>query len=333
MADVPARGAGPCYGCPNRQPAGRVLTTTSQATACESLRVAPAGDLPVHILTKVFVLFAAVLSLLLAALTIPFAYNANAINEAFLDERDAKDAALGQLQAQSTAFDAELSRVQGEIATIQNDLAQREAEINDLRSENTRLLTDKRNAENARDAIAGQVDQFGETIKTQTELVANYRAEITALRDAELRFRREKLQLEDRVNDLESNNEVLTQTQRALQEQLAEAREAMDSGFSSRSGSGATSGEPFVYSGPAIVGRVREVERDDATGELLARVDLGQNDQVRENMKLFITRGDEQFLANLVVVETDLEWSVGRIDTLGTNNNIRPGDIVRSTLQ
>lgn len=286
-----------------------------------------------HILTKVFVLFAAVLSLLLAALTIPFAYNANAINEAFLDERDAKDAALGQLQAQSTAFDAELSRVQGEIATIQNDLAQREAEINDLRSENTRLLTDKRNAENARDAIAGQVDQFGETIKTQTELVANYRSEITSLRDAELRFRREKLQLEDRVNDLESNNEVLTQTQRALQEQLAEAREAMDSGFSSRSGTGATSSDPFVYSGPAIVGRVREVERDDATGQLLARVDLGQNDQIRENMKLFITRGDEQFLANLVVVETDLEWSVGRIDTLGTDNSIRPGDIVRSTLQ
>lgn len=285
-----------------------------------------------HILTKVFVLFAAVLALLLAALTIPFAYNASAINDAFLNERDAKDAALGQLQAQSAAYDAELNRLQGELATVQNQLAQREAAINDLRIENARLLTDKRTAENARDAIAGQVDQLSETINTQTELVANYSAEVTGLRDAELRFRREKLQLEDRINDLESQNEVLAQTQRALQEQLAEARETMDSGLGQRSGE-TGAGEPFVFSGPAIVGRVREVERDDATGQLLARVDLGQNDQVRENMKLFITRGDEQFLANLVIVETDLDWSVGRIDTLGTGAEIRPGDLVRSRLQ
>ena len=65
----------------------------------------------------------------------------------------------------------------------------------------------------------------------------------------------------------------------------------------------------------------------DVNGRPVARIDLGSNDAIRANMKLFISRGD-QFLANLIVLDTDLNTAVGAVDTLGQSVKVQPGDRV-----
>jgi len=289
----------------------------------------------VHILTKIFVIFAAVLSLLLAALVIPMAVNSDRVSTA-LSEAQTQIAALEAARAQAAAAeDEEIGRLRLENQNVLREASALSDEVARLERENSQLQRDRRKAEADRDATAGQVDQLNETLQTQTTLLESYRSEVTGLRDSELRFRREKLELEDRISDLDSQVEVLDQNLRALREQLAEANTML--GQADAAGgvrpSADSEGGAFVLPGPPVVGRVEQVRTDPMTGETLAQVSVGSNDRVRENMKMFIARDGRTFVANLRIVDVDLNWAVGVVDTLGTGAVVQPGDLALSSLQ
>ncbi|MEL7473659.1 MAG: hypothetical protein AAGK04_10110 [Planctomycetota bacterium] len=288
-----------------------------------------------HALTKVFVVFAAILSVILAGLAIPYAVNAERIasaNEQLRTQITALEAARAQAAA---AEDEEIGRLKLESQAVANENQQLESDKTRLEREVAQLQRDRRQAEASRDAVGGQVDQLNETLQTQATLLSNANSELTDLRDNELRFRREKLDLEDRISDLESQNEVLTQTVQALQEQLAEVRTAVATGDSRGEAGGvfSESGEPFVAVGAPIIGTVQQVQVDPSTGRTMARVSLGSNDRIQRNQKLFLARGTDRFIGNLVVDEVDLNWAVGEVDTLGMGDRVQPGDTVLTTLQ
>lgn len=284
-----------------------------------------------HWLTKVLVIFAAVLSVLLAGLTISMASNADRIVADFKEERDLRIAAEAARADEAGRSSQEQQRLAAQIEQISRDMADREAQIRQLQTENARLSADKSRAENARQSIESKIAELGETAKTQAALITAYRDEVGALRKNELSFRTRSIELDDRISDLEGQREVLDQTVRALREQLAEAQLAQQQNLAggTRAGSAA---EAFVLPGTVVRGRIDKVERDTATGMLLAKINLGTNDNLRENTKMFIGR-DREFLANLVIIKTDMQWAVGRIDTLGREVTVQEGDWVLSRLQ
>ena len=283
-----------------------------------------------HIVTKFLVLAAAVLSVLLAALTIAYASNASRIVAEYNDEGARRVAAEARLATAALQQGEAQVRLQAEVQQLSQSLAERDAEIARLRTQAATLQADRLAAETARQGIEGEISRLGETARTQATLISNYRDEVVGLRRNELSFRQRDIEQGDRISDLESQREVLEQTVRALQEQLAEIRLTMET----QAQGGTTAGranEPFVSAGPRITGRVEEVSSDRATGATLAKISVGTSDQVRENMKFAVVR-DNQFIANLVVVSTDLRFSIGRVDTLGQNVNIQPGDRILSRL-
>ncbi|MEM1330164.1 MAG: hypothetical protein AAGG07_06355 [Planctomycetota bacterium] len=278
-----------------------------------------------HIFTKVLVCFAAVLAILLSALTMTYAASSNAITADYKDAVAARSAMERSLEEQTRQLTQVLQDTELEQATLNSALAERDAQVRRLQSENVRLLGEKRAAEASRDSIENQIAQLGETTQTQIALIESYRNEVGDLRSNELRFRNEKLQLEDRINDLESQREVLEQTTRALQEQLAELQTAISETNAIASGIGTES------AATAIRGTVEEVSTD-VSGRLLVKIDLGTNDSIRENMKLYVTRGG-QFLANMTIIETDLNFAVGELDDLGLGTTVQAGDAVITRLQ
>lgn len=287
-----------------------------------------------HILTKVLVVFAAVLSIFLAALTIAYSTNTDRITADYNQESARRVAAEALANAQLAQGGEERVRLNAQIEQLNRDLANLRSELAQLQSDNTRLLTDKNKAELDRQSIQAKIAELGETVKTQASLISSYRDEVTTLRRNELAYRKRELELDERVSDLEGQREVLMANVRSLQEQLAEAKQAVDraaSGLASGAGAGGA-GEPFVSSGELVTGRVDSVTKDTATGALIAKINLGTNDQIRKNQKLFIVR-DGNFLANLIIIETDVRWSAGRIDTLSRPVEVREGDQIFSRLQ
>jgi hypothetical protein len=285
----------------------------------------------VHILTKILVVFAALLSVMLAALTMAYSVNAQRLSDDYRDVR----LSLQQIEASSQSARSregeESARQTQMIASLEQEKASLREEQRRLEAENGQLETRANQIDSAQQEFRNEVQRWEAMIKTQTALIESYSKEVTKLRDDELRFRRREIELVDRINDIESRNEVLNESRRALQEQLVELQQRFDAVASGSIGAGGGEPDVFVSTGPPVQGQVVKTMLDPATGRLLAEINLGTNEGVRENMRLYIGRGDD-FLAHLTVTLTDLTWSVGVIDTLGREIEIQPGDFVTTNL-
>ncbi|HEX8876639.1 MAG TPA: hypothetical protein VF777_07815 [Phycisphaerales bacterium] len=286
-------------------------------------------------LTKVLVIFAAVLSLFLSALVIAYSVNTDRI----LADRDAEVArsqnALAGAASNAAQSGEERLRAQTERDNLSKALADASSKLAELERVNADLTRGKAKAEQELQAITLKIAELGETVKTQATLLSGYRDEVSALRKNELRFREQAVQSDDRISDLESQNEVLTQSVRALREQLEEARLARESGSSMgvvSSVSGSVAGDAFVDTGIPVTGSVETVSSDPSTGATLVKINLGSNDRIRENQKLFVSRGKD-FVANLIVVKTDLRFAIARVDALSRKVEVKAGDSVASRLQ
>lgn len=279
-----------------------------------------------HILTKVFIVFAAVLSLVLAALTMAYSVNADAIVSKYSDAQKAAAAAQAAQQA-ATAAAADKAAVDArqihDLQILVSDLAARNAA---LVTESSSLSASVQAEKNRADAVENQIGDSLETTKAQAEVIDSLRQELSSLRESELQLRRMALNYEDRVNDLSSQNDVLNATVRALQEQLASAQRAAEMAMSGVNGE---TDKPYEATGPVIRGRVTEVSTDPASGQPLVQLDVGSNDRVAENMQLHVGRGSS-FVATLVVVRTDLQSSVARVALTNDGMSVQPGDLVVS---
>jgi hypothetical protein len=141
-------------------------------------------------------------------------------------------------------------------------------------------------------------------------------------------YRKHEIELADRINDLESQRDVNDQSIRALQEQLVEARRAIDAAGTGVSLGDTKAGGPIKPSFP-VSARIVETGTDKATGAPMATINVGTNNQVRENMQLFILR-DGVYLADFIVTQADLQWCRGRIDAHGQKVDVRAGDKISS---
>ncbi|MDQ7014700.1 MAG: hypothetical protein Q9O74_12535 [Planctomycetota bacterium] len=282
-----------------------------------------------HILTKVFIVFAAVLSLVLSVLTMAYAYNADTIRSQYTDALQQAATAKADATAQKSAYADTSARQQQQISELQGLLADLDARNADLVRENTTLVAGKQKAENRALAIENQIGDSLQTTKAQAAVIDSMRRDNAKLRESELSLRTASLELEDRVNDLASQNDVYQATVRALREQLAAAQRDAELAMSGASGS-LGSDTPYEASGPVIRGRVSRVSFDEASGQPLIEVDIGSNDRLSENMKLHVGRGTSEFIATLVVVRTDLQTAVARVVLTNAGASVREGDLVVS---
>ena len=282
-----------------------------------------------HILTKVFVVLAAVLSLLLSALTVTYSVNAEQIRQSYVDLESEKDAAVTAQAAQAAMHNTQLDALRRELESGEQTIAGLRSDMSQLQFANDRLLKDLNDAQLEADQIRAQITQFGVATDTQSTLIAAYRDEVTRLRENELDFRDERLALEDRIADQSSQILVLEQQRRALEEQVAELRDVAQ-GRTTTGDDG--QGRTTIVLDRFVRGRVGEVSTDPASGDPLIQLNLGSSDGLRRNTELYVVRDGSTFVANVVVNAVDLQTSTARVTLTAEGRSVRPGDEVRSRL-
>ncbi len=284
-----------------------------------------------HTVTKVLVVFAAILCVLLAALTMAYSVNVDRITADYQKQTELRNASDVLYKTQASQFADQEAKLNLDKQQLNQTITHLGTQIDQLQGERTALLKDKSDAMNARDAIANQTDQAVATTKTQALLIQQYRDEVTKLRENELAFRKREIELSDRLSDLESQREVLEQSTRALQEQLEEAKRAIQIG----SGPDSKVAKGPIKPNFPISATIVQTDVNKATGKAMATINVGTNNQIRENMQLVILR-DGKYLADFLVTQADLQWARGEIDSKGaldTNGKpveIKAGDMVRS---
>lgn len=283
-----------------------------------------------HVVTKILIVFCAILSLILAALTMAFATNASAIRKSVGDEQARRIAAETAVASNAQQWAQEKlgwadvrSGLEQSEAAARNDVSKLQAERTDLRA---RLEASQADAA----AIRNQIAQLGATTDTQAALIKAYRDEVTGLREAMLTGSKKEIELVDRINDLESAREVLEQSARALKEQLEELK-LVNQGLQQNGGMAASSiatSAPRELPGPLVRARIVETFRSPA-GEEMVVLDEGSNRGIKENIAMNVTRGD-QFVAGIVITTVEPGRSVGRV-TLG-KMAVSRDDVVLSRL-
>ncbi len=285
-----------------------------------------------HILTKVFVLIAAVLSIMMASLAISYSVNVDRVTADYRDMQAAKISAEAELQAQRATHGQAQAALQEDLKSLRDELASRNADTRRLEAANSELRIALRQAEAARESISSKIAQLGVTTETQANIIAEYKDENRVLRDGELAYRDEKIDLEKAISDLESQVIVYEQVKRALQEQIAEIQRENDgtTGVASTSNAAA---EPTTIAGPQIRGTIDEVVEDPNSGFTRVRINLGSNDRLRENTRFYIVRENTEYLGDLIVESVDLNHAVGRVAFVkDSGTTIREGDQVLSKI-
>jgi len=284
----------------------------------------------VHILTKIFVLAAAVLSMGIASLAISYSVNADRILDDYEKARERADAAESELAASQAIGAQEKATLEEDNARLQDELASRDAELRRLEASNTELRIALRQAESERVSIASRIAQLGVTTQTQAKIIEEYKNELSRLRTAELNYRDEKIDLEKKLGDLESQVIVFEQVKRALEEQLAEIRRATNPATARVSDERVA--RATEVPGPPISGRIDEVRRDPNSDDTLVKINLGTNDRITNNTRMYVHRGGDRYLGELVVIEADLNHAVARVSYSVSGQTIREGDGVLSRL-
>jgi len=138
----------------------------------------------VHILTKVFVLFAAVLSIIMAALAISFSVNADRILADYDKQLERAQVADTSLIAYKAVNAQEKATLEEDKNRLQNELASRDSETRRLEASNSELRIGVRQAESERVSITSKIAQLGVTTETQANIIADYKDELSRLAPA-----------------------------------------------------------------------------------------------------------------------------------------------------
>lgn len=282
-----------------------------------------------HILTKVFVLIAAVLSIMMASLAIAYSVNVDRIIADYRDEQAARVSAETELQAQRGTHGQELAALGEDLAAARDELASRDADTRRLEAATSDLRIKLRQAEAARESISAKIAQLGVTTETQARIIDEYKNENDRLRDDELAYRDEKIDLEKAISDLESQVIVYEQVKRALQEQIAEMQRESEGTAVANSGDAA---DIVTEMTQLVRGSIDEVMADPNTGYTRVRINLGTNDRLSTNTRLYIIRDNTMYLGDMIIESVDLNHAVGRIAFVKDNQTVRAGDQVLSRL-
>ncbi|MEM1165037.1 MAG: hypothetical protein AAGI30_01965 [Planctomycetota bacterium] len=283
-----------------------------------------------HVLTKIFIVLAALLAMLLSGLAI--AYTANTAR--VLEELESQKAEASASASAQRAAEGALMTVQERLATEReswrSDIETLRAEVDGLASDNVELRAENVQLAREQSSYATRIDQLIALQDAYAQLDATRNQELAELRRREQQALQREIDLLDQLNDVEGRLDVASESNRTLQEQLTLLREELQQ--ISRQGGTATAlaaGDRTVPAPANFQARVTDVRRD-VNRQQLVSINAGSSDGLRPNMRLLVTRRG-RFLANLVVENVNVNDAVARADTLGQEVTIQPGDIILSS--
>lgn len=275
-----------------------------------------------HIVTKFLVVLAAVFSVLLSGLTVAYTANAERIVDEYQQSKNKIAGLQASLQALKSSAEQDRAQLENErdafktqLDELNTQLANLQRKVESLRAENTTLRLSESRFQAQIDRALGLIQTFEEADEVQTE-------ELSRLRERDREATQREIQLTDRINDLESEKEVLTEQNRALQEQIQELAERQEGDQAA-----GEEGEAAAGAAPSDLRARVTATRTDDVGDTLIEIDAGENDGLREGMRLNISR--DNFLASIEIRRVDFNESVGVVlFRRSPDVEIRSGDLV-----
>ncbi|MEE9404312.1 MAG: hypothetical protein V3V20_05435 [Algisphaera sp.] len=274
-------------------------------------------------LTKAFVVLVTLLSVLLAALVIPFV----AKTDNLTNEISTLTSQLSVAEASARSANAEKTLL---VTQQSSGNAELDAAVATLRSENLRLSqqvasasANEQDAKNKVDKLGASMSLSNQSVTQLTSLLENRTTVLSSAQDEIVTVKTQNAQLVQQNNELDSQVNTLTATIRNMQERMVDASATASNASSSASsytGHGATS----IDTTNAVRGRVSGI--DSSEGITLIQINIGSNDGVRTNSKLLIYRGSNNYIGSATISKVDGNVAIARVTQ--AKGSIQAGDSI-----
>jgi len=275
----------------------------------------------VHILSKVFVVLVALLSVALVPLVVTQSANQatyKAQAESAKSELVSVNASLQTAQAAAARLETDLQvrikELEGERSAMQSELADKVARVRTLE-------TEVANAQVAQVKFQAGLDLLSSSDKEKVELVKKLTDQLTDARTKEVQARSELVAAEGELASLSSKYENAVQARRDLEEEVQKLMEAKTEADARASAPAAPAG-PAAALGAAgetervaadrnLVARIIDVRRTDEA--IYAEIDAGSSSGVRQGWTLMIGDG-ATFVGDLRIIRVDVNRAVGIVE-------------------
>lgn len=270
-------------------------------------------------LTKTFVVLVTILSVLLVALVVPFVANTQDLR-AQVNELEG-ELSTAQLQARNAQnrLDAMRSQESQRIADLRDENRQLESQIANLEQRVASLQQDLQDARTRNQQLAGSFDVLSAEASQLTQINESKTNQLADAREKLVDQQRRVIELTNRTAELESSLDTQTRQVRRFKEQYQQSRDRSaqlearwaqvpDAAKQQITGE---DGPPISTPAEPIAGNVTGVDKP-SEGVTLVQVDIGENDNVRQNMRFLVHRG-ERYLGTLVIDRVDADQAVGRM--------------------
>ncbi|MFM7133546.1 MAG: hypothetical protein ACKO0W_04435 [Planctomycetota bacterium] len=276
-----------------------------------------------HVLTKIFVVLVALLTVAIVPLVAVNATNEASFQKKFKEAETAARAAEARLATYQQAAQAQQLKLEGDIKEMQGRLADAKKDVDSKSAAVRKAEQELATAKAAQASVAASLEMFAQNGKASNDLNDSLVTELRSLRTRAMEAETRLVQLQDAFDASQSSLEVADAARRALQEEVRRLSDEKDNAVATIAEYVSSVGElPKARAGAvADSGRVTADRNVTATiidvrrgGEAaLAEINAGSRDGIKAGWVLTIGEGST-FVGNLRITEVDVNRSVGVIE-------------------
>ncbi|MFA7236319.1 MAG: hypothetical protein WC058_05595 [Phycisphaeraceae bacterium] len=279
------------------------------------------------VLTKVFVVLATILAVLLVPLMIAYVNN----TDHFKTDYETEKAMKGVAETRAQIVEASLARAQEAQATalakVNAEKAGLDAQIQNITGKFTAEQVAKINAQNELATKNAQISQLTAGQEQAGKIIADQAKQLDELQNKFMTTEKRFVEVSNVLEEKTTTLATLTEQVRLIQEQLKDAQDELAQRQTQQiaaPGTGTPGTGSAVQAAPlppvTIRGQITAVE---AVGDqTFVAINVGRQDNVAEGMHFIIHHGD-QYLGSVTITKVDLNSAAGRV-------TLKRGDIAKN---
>ncbi len=289
-----------------------------------------------HILTKIFVVLVALLTVAIVPLVAVNATNESSFQKKFKDAQTAQKAAEATLESERLAWNAQTQKLEADLGAAKQDVANLRKEVDARAAAVRKAEQDLAGTKAAQASVAASLETLSQTGKANTELTDALVSELRTLRTRAMESEKRLVEMQEAYDKSQSELEVADAARRALQEENKRLGDEKDRAVATvaeyvasvgelkQARTGAVGDGTRVVATKNLAATIINVRRGD--GAALAEINAGSRDGVKAGWVLAIGDGST-FVGNLRITEVDVNRSVGviELEDAGSRGEVKVG--------
>jgi hypothetical protein len=275
----------------------------------------------VHVLTKIFIVLVALLTVAIVPLVAVNATNESTFQKKFKEAQAAAAAAEAILNTERAAWLASQQKVESDLRAMESKVADLQKQADAKSAEARKAAQELAGTKAAQASIAASLEVLAQNGKATGELTETLVAELRNLRTRSMEAEKRLVEVQEAFDASQSSLEVADAARRALQEEVKRLADEKDRALATVADYVASVGELPKARAGAVGERVVATRNVSATiisvrrdgNSTLAEINAGSRDGLQTGWTMTIGDGST-FIGNLRITEVDVNRCVGVVE-------------------